>query len=483
MKLLQFRQGFATNSSSSHSNIITNPLTKLVLTGKGERADDFTPGEFGWEPFTISSEEGRMEYYAYMIGANLDLPFWMKEALAYSITGIHITEDGYIDHQSVFSLPRSWKDEGLDQQFLQELKTFLLQDGITIIGGNDNSEDTHSMAKCGPAVLNKMPHSGGDWVCRKNGDEWTLFDRKEGAKLTFTLDNTKIERTRPNAPELIDIKITNFCPYACSFCYQNSTAQGKHADQEKIRDIVYECEEHKVFEVAIGGGEPTLHPDFEDILHAFRSHGVVPNFTTRNLSWLRDEKRRPLILKECGAFAVSVDESAMVKELGELIKRYDIENKVVIHYVLGSAGLWTFEGILREAHAQGIGITLLGWKTTGRGATGPLHDNTTWLDVIKQYASKFECPRIGIDTCIANEYEKEIKLANIPDWLFYTEEGKFSMYYDAVEEKWGPSSFCEDDEYVKVKAKDGRNMIEAWNKIKPTKRMKGKKNVKSVDGV
>jgi hypothetical protein len=211
------------------------------------------------------------------------------------------------------------------------------------------------------------------------------------------------------------------------------------------------------------------------MLHHYQHLGVVPNFTTRNLSWLRDEKLRPLILESCGAFAVSTNDGEMVKELGELMKHYRVEEKATIHYVLGSDRDWAFEQIVKECHEWSFPLTLLGWKSVGRGEKGPLHDNTNWLEIVKKYSDKHECPRIGIDTCIANEYENEIKQAGIPDWLLYTEEGKFSMYYDAVEDRWGPSSFCEDNEYVKIADHSEGIMIKAWNKIKPTKRMKGKK--------
>jgi len=34
------------------------------------------------------------------------------------------------------------------------------------------------------------------------------------------------------------------------------------------------------FQVAIGGGEPTLHPEFREICRTFKSLGIDPNYTT-----------------------------------------------------------------------------------------------------------------------------------------------------------------------------------------------------------
>jgi hypothetical protein len=39
-------------------------------------------------------------------------------------------------------------------------------------------------------------------------------------------------------------------------------------------------EEKRPFQVAIGGGEPTGHPEFVEILKTFNKLGIVPNYTT-----------------------------------------------------------------------------------------------------------------------------------------------------------------------------------------------------------
>ena len=486
MKLLQYRKGFATNSSSTHSIIIANRLTKVILTGKPlNKGDSCTPGEYGWDNFTLASNAAKMRYLATLIMQSLDLPLWMQDAVAFGATGARVEKDDYIDHQSLLSLPIDWSGNGLDQEFLKDLVQFVSQEDVMILGGSDNSDDPHPLSACGQRVLTHIPRDiGGTWVARKEGNEWTFFCRSDGTKITFTFDDSKLSRVRPSAPELIDVKCTNFCPFECSFCYQNSGLAGKHADHERIQRLAWECEKHKVFEISLGGGEPTLWPYFVDALDDFRRGGVVPNFTTRSLAWLRDEKLRPEILELCGAFAVSVNEGQEVQELADLVKHYRVDerdNRICIHYVLGSSKDYVLTDILRQAHRAQFPITLLGWKSVGRGGKGPLHDNSGWLKTIKELRKVEECPQIGIDTTIANEYETEIKRMGIPDHLIYTEEGKFSMYYDAVENKWGPSSFCEESEYVKIPREDEfrynetSELIDAWNKIRPTKGRRSKK--------
>jgi hypothetical protein len=422
------------------------------------------------------------------------LPFWMIQELVKSVTGVDLKKDEhvYIDHQSKHSLPVCWNEKGIDGEFLNDLKKFLLNDDVLIVGGNDNSSSGPCMGGVEHKGLRDICE-GPTYVCRKEGDDWILFNRSKGTKIAFSFIEGDRKRERPNAPELIDLKITNFCPYACKYCYQDSTAQGKHARLDY--EIYTYCEMNKVFEVAIGGGEPTMHPEFPEILEGFREHGVVPSFSTRNLQWMRDEVWRPKILKACGGFAFSVDTKEQIQNLADHCKKYEIgaegwnDNHIVsVHHVIGAANSeWDFERILRECHRNEFPITLLGWKTTGRGKQVSFRDTMwkdSWLEIIKKVADEGECPRIGIDTTLAKNYEKEIKAIGIPNWLFYVEEGKFSMYYDAVQDRYGPSSFCDEDEYVKTESPS-----QAWDIIgkmqngKPQKEKgKGKGRKAQADG-
>src|SRR5690606_26884329 len=62
-----------------------------------------------------------------------------------------------------------------------------------------------------------------------------------------------------------------------------------------------------VFELAIGGGEPTLHPDIHKILAYANARGIVPNITTRNKKWLTDPNNLAWIVECVGGVGFSVD--------------------------------------------------------------------------------------------------------------------------------------------------------------------------------
>lgn len=81
------------------------------------------------------------------------------------------------------------------------------------------------------------------------------------------------------SPETVDVCITQRCGFGCSFCYQDSTADRDHAPMELIEAIL-EAFTPKPYQIAYGGGSPTTHPQFCEILKMTREAGIIPNYTT-----------------------------------------------------------------------------------------------------------------------------------------------------------------------------------------------------------
>ena len=81
------------------------------------------------------------------------------------------------------------------------------------------------------------------------------------------------------SPELCDISITDRCSMGCAYCYQDSKPNRKHGRKDLVETILKGFE-HVPYQIAIGGGEPTQHPDFPYILRKARELGTVPNYTT-----------------------------------------------------------------------------------------------------------------------------------------------------------------------------------------------------------
>jgi organic radical activating enzyme len=99
-------------------------------------------------------------------------------------------------------------------------------------------------------------------------------------------------------PEFYDVKITNACEGKCPYCYQGSMP-GEHYENvvEKIRGF-FGCmtDNQKPYQLAIGGGEPTSHPEFCELLKVTRELGIAPNYTTNGM-FIRDAKTRERIIE------------------------------------------------------------------------------------------------------------------------------------------------------------------------------------------
>lgn len=472
--LFNYRGGFACNSSSSHS---------LLLLPPGVTASDDlqTPREFGWENFVAASKESKRDYLALLLmyavqekaGKAVALSVakdWLGVDLHAGVEGDDREPFVYIDHQSIMAIPeeRGWGGKGPHKEFFKDLTAFFDRDDVAILGGNDNDDGgEHFLAtKAGvPPFRLPLAYETTDPIwCRKDPVHgfWVVFNPQTGGKARFSFaDPTKPVPMRSSLPELVDVKITDFCPYGCEYCYQGSTTQGKHAPKEEVEWLMSALAELGVFEVALGGGEPTLHPEFFDFLGAIRRRGIVPNFTTRNLGWLTEPEKVKAVEENVGAIAMSVNVAADVHRLsgaiaaaGHKVNGFGaLGRRFKVQYVIGAPG--DLPGVMCAARETGFDVTLLGYKRVGfaknlAALTPPWGD---WLDLVKSLAATHACPKISIDTPLAAERAADILLSDIPEWCFTTREGAFSMYVDAVAHKCGPSSY-EPEAMVDLDLKD-----------------------------
>lgn len=65
------------------------------------------------------------------------------------------------------------------------------------------------------------------------------------------------------------IKITTRCNMKCAHCCMNATRKGEDMTLETFKDAIDACDCECI---TIGGGEPTLHPDFERFLFYALAH-------------------------------------------------------------------------------------------------------------------------------------------------------------------------------------------------------------------
>ncbi len=108
-----------------------------------------------------------------------------------------------------------------------------------------------------------------------------------------------------SAPSLVDFQITDQCHLDCPHCYASSTPEGQHASWADIQLALNQIAEVGSFQVALGGGEPLLHPQLEQILALCHQLGLVPNLTTSGLHL--DDDRLDLLKHYCGAVGLSLE--------------------------------------------------------------------------------------------------------------------------------------------------------------------------------
>lgn len=419
MKIVEVRLGHATNSSSSHS---------IVKAGTSKNSDSVLPCHYGWETFLLKSPQDKRLYMTQMLYEMCRNEFGpvIASIICNEVFGKDQYDcDGYVDHQSVVPSFMDYKSKSINTEFYKEMAECLINDDSAhIAGGNDNEDSGTGISH--PDWEWITEYSSNHKVVTKVSDTvWRLFNPDTGNKIyfDFSKDKKPIENYIPKYPELIDLKITDYCNKGCAYCYQNSTPKGKHADLEVIRAFATKCKKYELLEVAIGGGEPTLHPYFYEIVKIFKDRDIVVNISTRDYA---------LKQGDITAVGFSIDSH---KEAMEVL-HYNASFKKVFHYIPDLYPVAELERILKICDYKTI--LLLGVKDTGRGKSiiNKYHHDDLF-DIIKKYKTA----SISIDTKLARDYAKELEKSKISKKLYKTVEGIHSYYVDLVNMKCGVSSY------------------------------------------
>ena len=129
----------------------------------------------------------------------------------------------------------------------------------------------------------------------------------------------------PTEAEFYDVSLGHQCNMSCPFCYTNAGPQGKPYENvvrkiEMLMNRLWNDSNKRPYQVAIGSeGEPTIHPEFLDVLRVFYEHGVVPNYTTNGRifsdpDWSTVKALLNTTNEYCGGVAVSANPTNMYWE-------------------------------------------------------------------------------------------------------------------------------------------------------------------------
>lgn len=268
--------------------------------------------------------------------------------------------------------------------------------------------------------------------------------RNGNCHVTLESDGTKTREydgePHPKFPESVDLKITDYCDLNCSYCHECSSLKGKHASIETIHKVIQNLPAG--VELAIGGGNPLAHPDIINILTMIKNTGLVANMTV-NVQHLRPFRKLTRIIRDRGlirGLGIScILGISYVHGFSDDIMLVADEN-TVYHVIAGETDMKSFERI----NHYGDKVLILGYKQYGRGM---LH----YSETIEKNLSKWRYwigTVIGQTKTIISFDNLAIKqlgirdIISIDDWdkCYMGDDGKFTLYIDAVNEKYAVSS-------------------------------------------
>jgi radical SAM protein with 4Fe4S-binding SPASM domain len=109
--------------------------------------------------------------------------------------------------------------------------------------------------------------------------------------------------TTLSAPETVHLAITNSCNSSCPGCYTPHLEGKSELTVADWCDLIAQWAQMRVFQIAVGGGEPLLYDGLFEVLACARQHGLAPNLTTNGTLL---DKEAVLHLQQAGVARVNV---------------------------------------------------------------------------------------------------------------------------------------------------------------------------------
>lgn len=251
-------------------------------------------------------------------------------------------------------------------------------------------------------------------------------------------DGTKIRDNKLNfftadAPESMDIKITDMCECNCPYCHENSTPDGKHGD---IMNAKFIEALHPYTELAIGGGNPLCHPQLVPFLEKCKKLKLIPSMTVNQKHFLEFFSFIKSLVDHKLIYGVGVSLTGATDELVE--KMQAIPNSV-LHVINGVVS----PEELRHLYDKNLKVLILGYKTFRRGETfysSVVEQKKQQLfNVLPDAIQHFDV--VSFDNLAIKQLEAK-RLMPESQWneFYMGDDGQFTMYIDMVKEEFALSS-------------------------------------------
>lgn len=247
---------------------------------------------------------------------------------------------------------------------------------------------------------------------------------------------TELDASRPPVlPEQMDLKITDWCDAGCAWCHEKSTVKGTHGDVTRTLELLKDLPPGT--EVAIGGGDPLSHPEFERFVRGLRAQGLVPSVTVNGRHFDRHRAMLEMLTSEGQLFGVGIS-------YHDRLPDWDYEH-MVLHLIAGVNP----PSVLDEATRR-MKVLLLGYKQFGRGKklfeirTKEVQDTiAAWYRELFIVAQNHH---LSFDNLAIDQLKPQRVFKNPAAYTrqYMGPEGQFSMYVDAVTETFALSSYSPD---------------------------------------
>ena len=215
-----------------------------------------------------------------------------------------------------------------------------------------------------------------------------------------------------SGPTLADIHITDKCNLNCPHCYVKKGNREMTAANFEL--TLNQCQKLGIFQIAIGGGEPTLHPKLGKFLKIARQKNIVPNITTngKRLSW----RTVYYLARYAGAVALSIEETGQkfaqrrgftyANFLKSVKKLKAAGINLVFQITLSRGNLDTVNHTAKELlKFKPYGLIFLAYKPQGNGKhyDAPLSQadtNQVNQTIARLFTDLNKKTRIGFDCCL-----------------------------------------------------------------------------------
>lgn len=277
-------------------------------------------------------------------------------------------------------------------------------------------------------MSNMVKYRNGNYVC--------MLDTDNGTKIRYNNEDKFI----PEFPESMDILISKRCDIGCPMCHESCTPTGAEAD---IMSSSFIDKLHPYTELALNGNSP-LHPDLVPFLKKCKNLKLIPSLTVNQKTFMENVDLLYELCNKKLIYGLGVSLSDVNDEFIKEVKKF---HNAVIHII---NGIVTIEQLKALAN-NNLKILILGCKQFGRGIDFFSYHGYHGLQVMcnqnNLYNQLHEIIDDGwFDTVsfdnLALEQLDVRRLMSDDEYsrFFMGNDGKFSMYIDMVNMKYGKNS-------------------------------------------